>query len=90
MLRLSGLVVLVFCLQVPGIAQSTEAISELPEPPKAKKVARYSVFHGDTLLDNYYWLRQKKEADVINYLSAENGYTSRVMKDTEIFQRRLY
>ncbi|MEM7109632.1 MAG: DUF5686 family protein [Bacteroidota bacterium] len=88
--RLSGLVVLIFYFQVPGITQSTESISEWPEPPKAKKVARYTVFHGDTLLDNYYWLRQKKEADVINYLSAENGYTSRVMKDTEIFQRRLY
>ncbi len=58
--------------------------------PIAKKEPRKSIFHGDTLIDNYYWMRKKNDVDLINYLYAENGYTANKMKDTEAFQQRLY
>lgn len=37
--------------------------------------------HGDTRIDNYYWLRDDERArpDVLEYLHAENAYGKRVM-----------
>ena len=41
-------------------------------------------------MDNYFWLRDKKNPEVKAYLEAENAYTDAVMKPTEAFQKRLY
>src|SRR5262245_39560483 len=60
------------------------------KPPVAKKVPRTTTLHGDTLVDNYYWLREKANSEVIAYLEAENAYTDAVMKPTEGFQEALY
>nr|WP_090973941.1 S9 family peptidase [Parapedobacter composti] len=51
--------------------------------------------HGDTVIDNYYWLNDyfKKGPDtaaVIQYLEAENAYTDAMMKDTEPLQAKLF
>src|SRR5205823_4745951 len=42
------------------------------------------------LVDDYYWLRQKKDAAVLKHLEAENAYTDAVMKPTLPLQERLY
>src|SRR6266849_1069353 len=59
-------------------------------PPAAKKEPREAVLHGDKRADNYFWLRDKKNPEVISYLEAENAYTAAVMKPTEKFQEKLY
>jgi oligopeptidase B len=59
-------------------------------PPVAKKVAKSTPIHGEALVDNYYWLREKNNPEVISYLEAENAYTAAVMKPTEGFQEALY
>jgi oligopeptidase B len=69
---------------------TNESISALPDPPVAKKVPRVTAVHGDTLLDDYYWLREKTNPDVISYLEAENTYAAAVMKPTEVLQKKLY
>src|SRR5262249_47664485 len=46
--------------------------------------------HGDTRIDNYAWLREKENPDVIAYLEAENAYTDSALKRTEAFQEELY
>ncbi len=46
--------------------------------------------NGRRLVDNYFWLRDKKNPEVKAYLEAENAYTDAVMKPTEAFQKRLY
>jgi oligopeptidase B len=61
-----------------------------PAPPVAKKVPKTSEVNGRTLVDNYFWLRDKKNPEVKAYLEAENAYTEAVMKSTEGFQKRLY
>jgi oligopeptidase B len=61
-----------------------------PRPPVAKKVAKLTELHGDTLVDNYYWLRQKQDPEVIKYLETENAYTDQVMKPTVPLQEKLY
>src|SRR5688572_7363730 len=59
-------------------------------PPVARKVVRNDTFHGGAMVDNYYWLREKTNPEVIAYLEAENAYTNAVMKTTENFQEALY
>jgi oligopeptidase B len=61
-----------------------------PSPPVAKKVPRTTEVNGHTMVDNYFWLREKTNPEVRAYLEAENSYTDAVMKSTEAFQKRLY
>jgi len=67
-----------------------DASSSLPAPPVAKKAPKTTEIHGQKLVDNYYWLRDKKNPEVKAYLEAENAYTDAVMKPTEGFQKKLY
>ncbi|MFT7592267.1 MAG: oligopeptidase B, partial [bacterium] len=46
--------------------------------------------HGDVRTDDYYWLNNRENPDVIHYLNQENAYTEAVMKDSEPFQTLLY
>src|SRR5882762_4518390 len=62
----------------------------IPAPPVAKKAPKTTEIHGQKLVDNYYWLRDKKNPEVKAYLEAENAYTDAVMKPTEGFQKKLY
>ncbi len=78
---------LIFAL---AIARAADDISSLPTPPVAKKVPKTTEINGRTLLDNYYWLRDKKNPEVAAYLEAENVFTDAVMKPTEALQKKLY
>lgn len=51
--------------------------------------------HGDTVVDNYYWMidyfkKGHRSEAVINYLNEENAYTTAMLKDTESFQEDLF
>lgn len=59
-------------------------------PPAAKKVPKSMTTNGDTRVDNYFWLREKSNPEVMSYLEAENAYTAAYMKPTEAFQEKLY
>ncbi len=59
-------------------------------PPAAKKVPRESILHGDTRVDDYFWLREKEDPEVIAYLEAENAYTEAAMAPTKALQESLY
>ena len=61
-----------------------------PTPPVAKTIARIDTLHGDVRTDNYFWIREKTNPDVISYLNAENAYTTARMKHTEALQQKLY
>lgn len=58
--------------------------------PKCAKIPHNIETHGDVRIDNYYWLNDRENPDVIAYLEAENAYTDEVMKDTESLQQTLY
>ncbi|HZS46601.1 MAG TPA: S9 family peptidase [Blastocatellia bacterium] len=66
-------------------AQSTN-----PQPPVAKKETHITKIHGYELKDDYFWLRQKDNPEVKNYLEAENTYTEEMMKPTKELQDTLY
>jgi oligopeptidase B len=59
-------------------------------PPVAKKTAHETRIHGAVLKDDYFWLREKSNPEVLSYLEAENAYTEDVMKPTKALQETLY
>jgi oligopeptidase B len=61
-----------------------------PTPPVAKRVPHQEVWHGATITDNYFWLREKTNPDVVNYLQAENAYTEAMTADLKPLQDTLY
>ena len=72
-------------LWIPGFT----AEQDVP-PPVAKVISKPDTLHGDVRIDDYFWLREKSNPEVIKYLEAENEYTEAVMKQTEEFQKLLY
>ena len=46
--------------------------------------------HGHTRVDNYYWLKERENPEVIDYLKAENAYLEAMMKHTEPLQDQLF
>jgi oligopeptidase B len=66
------------------------AVDQNVNPPIAKKIPHKTEIHGEELIDNYFWLREKENPEVIKYLDAENEYTNAIMKDTEGSQDKLY
>ncbi|MDV2992180.1 MAG: Dipeptidyl aminopeptidase BI [Chroococcidiopsis sp. SAG 2025] len=59
-------------------------------PPIAAKKPQSLILHNDERVDNYYWLREKENPEVIAYLEAENSYTQAMMQHTEDLQEKLY
>ena len=60
------------------------------QAPRAKKVPKELIIHGDTRIDDYFWMNQREDQEVIDYLNEENAYGKEVMKPTEGFQKDLY
>ncbi len=59
-------------------------------PPETKIVPHPVTIHGYTLKDDYFWLRDKQNPEVIKHLEAENAYTEAIMAPTKDFQDALY
>ncbi|WP_237586987.1 S9 family peptidase [Pontibacter russatus] len=77
------------------VAADTAVIAEapttqLPQPPVAKKLPKELTTHGETRIDNYYWMNQREDPEVIAYLNAENAYTQQRLAGTEELQEKLF
>jgi oligopeptidase B len=59
-------------------------------PPKADKIEKKLSIHGDERIDDYYWLNEKENPKVIDYLNAENNYYNEITKHTNQFQKDLF
>ena len=59
-------------------------------PPIAKKIKKLLTAHNHTRTDNYYWLNQREDHEVVDYLKAENQYTKAMLHHSEKFQHKLY
>ena len=71
------------------------------DAPVAKKVKKELTTHGDTRVDNYYWMKlsddqknaenpDQQTQEVLEYLHAENDFTKGKLKHTEAFQEKLF
>jgi hypothetical protein len=48
--------------------------SDTLTPPLAERIPHILQLHGYTLTDDYFWLRERTNPKVIQYLEAENKY----------------
>ena len=60
------------------------------KPPIAPKKSKTLEQHGDIRIDDYYWLNQRDNPEVIAYLEAENSYYKKMTAHTEKFQEELF
>ncbi|MCF6169389.1 MAG: S9 family peptidase [Bacteroidales bacterium] len=73
-----------------GFTSCEQKMIDQMNPPIAKKIPAEFKEHGNTRIDNYYWLNQREDAEVIDYLKAENAYTKTILKETETLQKKIY
>jgi oligopeptidase B len=66
------------------------AASDELTPPVARVDPKIEVLHGETRVDDYYWLRERDNPEVMAYLEAENRHTEAAMRHTEGLQELLY
>ena len=84
-----ALVVLFLAVALAGTS-TPAGQSVRPQPPLAARRPHTTEIHGYTLKDDYFWLREKSNPEVIKYLESENAYTEEVMKPTKGLQDTLY
>ena len=60
------------------------------KPPVAAKIPKILKAHGDERIDNYYWLNEKENPEVIKYLNEENHYYNSATAHTKKFQENLF
>ncbi|MCG3227852.1 MAG: oligopeptidase B, partial [Candidatus Heimdallarchaeota archaeon] len=65
-------------------------MSEPVKPPIAKKELKVTKIHDKELHDDYFWLRNKENQEVIDYLTAENDYTKAKTQHLDIFVDELF
>jgi oligopeptidase B len=72
----------------------SDSLPSVPEteiyPPRAKKINKELTIHEHTRTDEFFWLRERENPEVIAYLEAENEYTNSMMRHTQPFQERLF
>jgi oligopeptidase B len=64
--------------------------SSFPEPPHPQKIEKQLTTHGHTRTDPYYWLNERENPAVLEYLKAENNYLDTVMSDTKTRQEQIF
>lgn len=84
-LKMSAMVVVAFS----AIACATQP-KETMKPPVAKIIPKELVTHGHSRIDNYYWLNERENPEVIAYLEAENEYAEKTLEHTKALQQKLY
>jgi len=65
-------------------------MTENIQPPVAKVIPTVIEKHGHERIDNYFWLNDRENAEVIDYLNAENEYYQKMTAHTKEFQSKLF
>jgi oligopeptidase B len=77
-------------LMVVILMASTAPSNSTPEPPRAEQRPVELTAHGDVRIDEYYWLRERENPEVIAYLEAENAYRDAVLAPVADLREELY
>lgn len=59
-------------------------------PPVAEKIKKELIANGDARIDYYYWMNQREDPKVTDYLKAENAYTDTILSDVKDFRAKLF
>src|SRR2546425_11123311 len=86
--RLLALAAFVPTIVVAQQAPTSPAAPALTPPVAAVRPHRFDE-HGNVRIDQYYWLRDRDNPEVIKYLEGEKAYTKAVMEHTQALKDRL-
>lgn len=90
MKNLSLLVGVCFIFATSCTKKSETEMSEKIDPPVAKIIPKTLEKHGDIRTDNYYWLNERENPEVIDYLKKENEYYEKMTAHTKTLQNDLF
>ncbi len=85
------LVAIVLSLTFTTSCKNEEMVKKENETsPRAEKIPKELKIHNDVRVDNYYWLNERENPKVIDYLNAENEYYDKLTNHTKKFQEDLF
>ncbi len=58
--------------------------------PVARQIPKTLKIHNDTRIDNYFWLNQREDQNVLDYLQAENDFYQQETAHTKVFENQLF
>lgn len=70
--------------------KTQKSMSELPNAPLAKQIPKNLTIHDDVRVDEFYWLNDRENPEVIDYLNKENDYYNAHTSHTKKFQTSLF
>lgn len=70
--------------------KTQKSMSELPNAPIAKQIPKNLTMHDDVRVDEFYWLNDRENPEVIDYLNKENDYYDAHTAHTKKFQTELF
>jgi oligopeptidase B len=73
-----------------GLFSAISLVGQTIQPPVAPVIEHRETRYGTTVVDNYFWLRDKSNPEVIKYLEKENAYTEAMTKGLKPFEGALY
>ena len=73
-----------------GLLSITTMHSQTTAPPTAPRIEHRETRHGATVIDPYFWLREKTNPAVAQYLEAENAYTEALTGNLKPFSDAIY
>lgn len=65
-------------------------MSDYNQPPKVKQIPKELKIHGDVRVDDFYWLNDRNNPEVVDYLNKENDYYKQETQHTKNFQEDLF
>jgi oligopeptidase B len=77
-------------LMLIGLFSAISLVGQTPQSPVAPVIGHRETRYGTPVVDNYFWLREKSNPEVIKYLEKENAYTEAMTKPLKPFEDALY
>ncbi len=71
-------------------AQNQNALKKEITPPEAIKITKELKVHNQVRIDDYYWMNNREDPQVISYLNSENDYNEKMTAHTKEFQTKLF
>ncbi|MFD2890574.1 S9 family peptidase [Flavobacterium chuncheonense] len=89
-MKKSNYLVLISIIFATSCKDKQDKMKDVIQPPVAKIVPHTLEIHGDTRTDNYFWLNDREDTEVIDYLNKENEYYQKMTAHTKTLQEDLF
>lgn len=89
-MKKSNYLVLISIIFATSCKDKKEEMKDTIQPPVAKIVPHTLEKHGDVRTDNYFWLNDRENPEVIDYLNKENEYYQKMTAHTKPLQEDLF